>query len=135
MIKLFFGWIHPKYKKEMSTRVTSLQTVTPVQVVIPMQQHIGTPCTPLVQVGDTVKRPQRLVLAVEDNKTEAIEKLRSFSEEFPEVEICVLPTRYPQGAEKQLLRSVTGREVLPGKLPLVEWFRKGKKMLKEAGKK
>ena len=60
MNKLFFGGVHPKYNKEMSTCNTSLQTVTPNQVIIPMQQHIGAPCIPLVQVGDYVKRGQKI---------------------------------------------------------------------------
>ena len=249
MNKLFFGGVHPKYNKEMSTCNTSLQTVTPNQVIIPMQQHIGAPCIPLVQVGDYVKRgqkigdseglcvpvhasvsgtvsaiekrphptlgsvmavvidndfqdntmtnplpttpdeilgaireagvvgmggaafpgnvkalsamgnvdtliangcecepyitaddsllrtnpeqvlegmmiiynilkPQKVVLAVEDNKAQAIEKLNSFKAQYPEIEVRVLPTRYPQGSEKQLVQAVTGREVLPGKLPV-----------------
>ena len=249
MNKLFFGGVHPKYNKEMSTCNTSLQTVTPNQVIIPMQQHIGAPCIPLVQVGDYVKRgqkigdseglcvpvhasvsgtvsaiekrphptlgsvmavvidndfqdntmtnplpttpdeilgaireagvvgmggaafpgnvkalsamgnvdtliangcecepyitaddsllrtnpeqvlegmmiiynilkPQKVVLAVEDNKAQAIEKLNSFKAQYPEIEVRVLPTRYPQGSEKQLVQAITGREVLPGKLPV-----------------
>ena len=249
MNKLFFGGIHPKYNKEMSTTNTNFQTINPSRVVIPMQQHIGAPCKPLVQVGERVKRGQKIgdgeglcvpvhasvsgkvlaiesrphptagqalsvviendfldetvtnpipttpdeilhaireagivgmggaafpgnakalsamgnvdtlianacecepyitaddsllrtnpeqvlegmmilydilhpahvVLAVEDNKTVAIEKLRALSQDFPKIEIRVLPTRYPQGAEKQLVQSVTGREVLPGKLPV-----------------
>ena len=249
MNNLFFGGIHPKYNKEMSTGITSLKTITPKQVEIPMQQHIGAPCVPLVQVGEYVKRgqkigdgeglcvpvhasvsgtvtaieqrphpslgktlavviendfkdetvtnplpasddetlgaireagivgmggaafpgnvkaltsmgnvdtliangcecepyitaddsllrlnpeqvldgmmilegllhPQRVVLAVEDNKAEAITKLKSLSADYPKIEIRVLPTRYPQGSEKQLVQAVTGREVLPGKLPV-----------------
>ena len=43
MNKLFFGGIHPKYNKEMSTGITFFKTMTPKQVVIPMQQHIGAP--------------------------------------------------------------------------------------------
>ena len=248
MKKLFFGGIHPQYNKEMSTTSTSFRTVLPKQVIIPMQQHIGAPCAPLVQVGDTVKRgqkigdgeglcvpvhasvsgtvtaiekrahpvlgsclavvidndyqdttmtnpipvtademlqaireagivgmggaafssnvkalialgnvdmlianscecepyitaddsllrtnpeqvlegmmilrellhPKKLILAVEDNKQVAIEKLKAHSKNYPEIEIRVLPTRYPQGAEKQLVQSLTGREVPPGKLP------------------
>ena len=249
MNKLFFGGVHPKYNKEMSTQEPVLQTIAPKQVVIPMQQHIGAPCLPLVQVGDTVKRgqkigdgeglcvpvhasvsgrvvaierrphptagsalavviendfqdsavtnplpatedeilgaireagivgmggaafpgnvkalsamgnvdtliangcecepyitaddtllrtdpeqvlegmmilakillPERIVLAVEDNKAQAIEKLKALEEKYPKIHIKVLPTLYPQGAEKQLCQSVTGREVLPGKLPV-----------------
>lgn len=255
MKHLFFGGIHPKYNKEMSTRVTTLHTITPKQVVIPMVQHIGAPCTPLVKVGDKVRmgqkigdgeglcvpvhasvsgtvvaieprphvngrmvnavviendcqdtmvsveglkdpledldadqvlhaireagivgmggaafpgnvkalsamgkvdvlianacecepyitaddsllrtspeqvlsgmeilrqvlRPDRMVLAVEDNKAEAIEKVRSILDSYPGIEIAVLPTRYPQGAEKQLIQALTRREVPPGQLPV-----------------
>ena len=255
MKRLFFGGIHPKYNKEMSTGITTFHTVTPNQVVIPMQQHIGAPCSPLVQVGDRVLRgqkigdgeglcvpvhasvsgtviaieprphtsgrmvnaiviendfkdeavpgkvddrpleqldtdeilhairesgivgmggaafpgnvkalsamgkvntlianacecepyitaddsllrtnpehvlegmlilrhvlnPDRVVLAVEDNKAQAIEKIRSLLPDYPGVELAVLPTMYPQGAEKQLIQSLTGREVPPGQLPV-----------------
>ena len=255
MKHLFFGGIHPKYNKEMSTQITNFQTINPKQVVIPMQQHIGAPCAPLVQVGDRVLRgqkigdgeglcvpvhssvsgtvaaieprphtsgrmvmavvidndfkdetcpaetwerpleeldadrvlhlireagivgmggaafpgnvkavsamghvdtlianacecepyitaddsllrskpeqvlegmmilrqilsPERVVLAVEDNKAQAIEKLRTLQAAYPHIEIAVLPTRYPQGAEKQLIQALTGREVAPGKLPV-----------------
>ncbi|MDO5400122.1 MAG: electron transport complex subunit RsxC [Eubacteriales bacterium] len=255
MKRLFFGGIHPKYNKEMSTRITTLHTITPKTVVIPMQQHIGAPCTPLVKVGDRVLRgqkigdgqglcvpvhasvsgtvtaiesrphtsgrmvnavviendfqdqtvesepitaplealdadqvlhaireagivgmggaafpgnvkamssmghidtlianacecepyitaddsllrtnpeqvlkgmqllcqvlhPERVVLAVEDNKAEAIAKIRSMQKDFPGIELAVLPTRYPQGAEKQLIQALTGREVAPGQLPV-----------------
>ena len=245
----FFGGIHPPYNKEMSTKAIELRTIVPKQVVIPMQQHIGAPCTPLVKVGDRVLRgqkigdgeglcvpvhasvsgivsaiesrphptagnamaviidndfqdttvppaipqteeeilgsireagivgmggaafpgnvkalsamgnvdtlianacecepyitaddvmlrtnleqvlngmmilreilhPQRAVLAVEDNKTQAIEKILAIQKDFPHIEVKVLPTRYPQGSEKQLIQAVTGREVEPGKLPV-----------------
>ena len=60
MKHLFFGGIHPKYKKEMSTKVTDLQTIIPTEVVIPMQQHIGAPCAPLVEVGQRVLRYQKI---------------------------------------------------------------------------
>ena len=254
MKRLFFGGIHPKYNKEMSKTVTFFQTIYPKQVIIPMQQHIGAPCQPLVAVGDRVLRgqkigdgeglcvpvhasvsgtviaieprphtsgrmvnavviendfldesvpeigcdlpleqldsetvlhtireagivgmggaafpgnvkalssmgkidtlianacecepyitaddsllrtepehvlegmqilrqilkPERVVLAIEDNKTEAIHKVKELLKDHKEIEVVVLPTMYPQGAEKQLCQSVTGREVLPGQLP------------------
>ena len=65
-----------------------------------------------------VLKPNRIVLAVEDNKSEAIAKVKTLHKDFPEIEVAVLPTRYPQGAEKQLIQSLTGREVEPGKLPV-----------------
>jgi len=249
MKHLFFGGIHPKYNKEMSTEMTNFRTITPKQVVIPMQQHIGSPCTPLVKVGDYVLRgqkigdgeglcvpvhasvsgtvsavemrphpslgsvmavvidndfqdatvtsplpttddeilaaireagivgmggaafpgsvkalsamgkidtlianacecepyitaddsllrtnpeqvlegmmilydlldPDHLVLAVEDNKAEAIKKLEALLGNFPKIELKVLPTMYPQGSEKQLVCAVTGREIPPASLPV-----------------
>ena len=255
MKRLFFGGIHPKYNKEMSTQDLHLLTVIPKQVIIPLQQHIGLPCKSLVSVGDKVLlgqkigdgeglcvpvhasvsgtvvaieprphtsgrmvnaiviendlrddtvelkgnhtplaqledddilhavreagivgmggaafpgnvkalsamghvdtlianacecepyitaddsllrtdaehvlegmellrhvlKPERTVLAVEDNKTEAIAKVKTLLQEHPDIELVVLPTMYPQGSEKQLIQAVTRREVLPGKLPV-----------------
>jgi len=71
-----------------------------------------------LQILRAVMAPRRAVLAVEDNKNTAIEGLRRCMADFPDIELCILPTRYPQGAEKQLIRAVTGREVPPGKLPV-----------------
>ena len=249
MKHLFFGGIHPKYNKEMSKTTPVVKTIEPENVVIPMVQHIGVPCTPLVAVGDRVLRGQKIgdgeglcvpvhasvsgvvkaieprphvkgmevlavviendrkqesvampipetdddilhaireagivgmggaafpgnvkalgamgnvdtliangcecepyitaddtllrtapepvlegmkllhrllhsrrtVLAVEDNKTEAIEELRKLLPGYPEIELAILPTRYPQGSEKQLIQAVTGRQVPPGQLPV-----------------
>jgi len=255
MKHLFFGGIHPKYNKEMSTVVTTFHRIEPRQVVIPMQQHIGAPCKSLVNVGDrvllgqkigdgeglcvpvhasvsgtvvaveprphtsgrdvmsvviendfqdscvpfvtnnvpvqeldadtilhavreagivgmggaafpgnvkalsamgnvdtlianacecepyitaddsllrttpedvlcgmellaSVLKPSRVVLAVEDNKQDAIERIRKLHTAHPSVELAVLPTRYPQGSEKQLIQALTGREVPPGQLPV-----------------
>ena len=249
MKHLYFGGVHPQYNKEMSTTKTDFHTIVPKQVVIPLQQHIGAPCNPLVNVGDTVSwgqkigdgeglcvpvhasvsgtvvaiemrphptlgkamavvidndfqdtavtnpipttpdemlhaireagivgmggaafpgnvkalsamgkvdtlianacecepyitaddsllrtnpeqvlegmlilagllDPEHIVVAVEDNKAVAISKLQELRDAYPNIEIRILPTRYPQGAEKQLVQAVTGREVLPCQLPV-----------------
>ena len=256
MKRLFFGGIHPKYNKEMSKDVTTFRTITPKQVVIPMVQHIGTPCTPLVKVGDRVLRgtkvgdgeglcvpvhasvagtvvaveprphpngqmvmsvviendftdeaiqvtpfqdplntmdddtilhiireaglvgmggaafpgnvkamtamgrieylianacecepyitsddsllrtaPEQVlggmqllqkilkdedhvILAVEDNKQEAIREIEKLLPNYPGLPLRVLPTRYPQGSEKQLIKAITGRQVPSGQLPV-----------------
>lgn len=255
MKRRFYGGIHPSYRKELSVKATPSVAVIPKQVVIPMLQHIGVPCEPLVKAGDKVLRgqkigdgegvcvpvhasvsgtviaveprphpsgrmvtavviendfqdttippqapqgkteeldadtilslirdagivgmggaafpgnrkalsaigkidtlianacecepyitaddtllrtnpeqvlrgmqilgrvlqPQRTILAVEDNKQEAIAKLRELLPQYPGIELEVLPTRYPQGSEKQLIQAVTGREVEPGQLPV-----------------
>lgn len=57
------------------------------------------------------------VIAVEDNKPEAIAKLKSILTPDENIEIVTLKTKYPQGAEKQLIYSVTNRTVPIGALP------------------
>lgn len=53
-------------------------------------------------------------MAVEDNKQNAAELLRlKIDEAKAPVVVDVLHTRYPQGAEKQLCQSITGRRCLP----------------------
>ncbi len=71
-----------------------------------------------MQILGHVLQPNRMVLAVEDNKTEAIAQIRAILPEYPGIELAVLPTRYPQGAEKQLIQALTGREVPGGQLPV-----------------
>jgi len=59
----------------------------------------------------------RGVLTLEDNKPDAIEALGNQILPGENLEVCVVKTKYPQGAEKMLIYSVTGREVPLGKLP------------------
>ena len=57
-------------------------------------------------------------IAVEANKLNAAQLLRQrIGEEKAPVVVDVLHTRYPQGADKQLCQSITGRQVPPGGLP------------------
>lgn len=62
-----------------------------------------------------ILQPERTAIGIEANKPEAIEAMRAVLEEG--VELLPLRVRYPQGAEKQLIQSVTGRCVPPGGLP------------------
>ncbi len=253
MRHLFYGGVHPEDKKSLSSGGGLQRLEKPKQVVIPMQQHIGVVCTPLVAVGDVVKKgqkigdgeglcvpvhasvsgkviaveprrhpkgdmvlsvviendfqgtldtamvahedysvlskeeiidiireagivgmggatfstsiksavdakidtlianacecepyitaddmllrtnpkqviegmkiiaqvvnPERMVLAIEDNKKEAIKVLKEVLENEDKIELRILPTRYPQGAERQLVQAVTGKEIIPGQLP------------------
>ncbi|RMD52497.1 MAG: electron transport complex subunit RsxC [Nitrospirae bacterium] len=57
-------------------------------------------------------------IGIEDNKPEAIEHMKKAVEGYDFIEIVVLPTRYPQGAEKILIKVITGREVPSGGLPM-----------------
>ena len=62
-----------------------------------------------------ILQPERTAIGIEANKPEAVEAMRAVLEEG--VELLPLRVRYPQGAEKQLIQSVTGRCVPPGGLP------------------
>ena len=64
-----------------------------------------------------ILNPDQTVIGIEDNKPEAAAILRETLKDIPGVELRVLPTRYPQGAEKQLIQAVTGRQVPSGGLP------------------
>lgn len=57
----------------------------------------------------------RIVIGLEDNKRDVLDGLRSAA--GSDIEVMVLPTRYPQGAEKQLIWAVMRAEVPHGKLP------------------
>jgi H+/Na+-translocating ferredoxin:NAD+ oxidoreductase subunit C len=60
----------------------------------------------------------RAVVGIELNKPDAIEQMRATVPTDLDVKIQPLHVKYPQGAEKMLIRAVTGREVPSGKLPL-----------------
>lgn len=60
---------------------------------------------------------QKALIGIEDNKPEAIKKLKNAVNKTDSISVYSLKSRYPQGAEKMLIKSLTGREVPPGKLP------------------
>lgn len=60
---------------------------------------------------------EKASVGIETNKADAIALLRSKKPEKMGITIVPMRCRYPQGAEKQLIQTVTGREVPPGGLP------------------
>ncbi len=66
-------------------------------------------------------RIKEVIIAIEDNKSEAIDKFVKLIEERKpgkkRVRVASLPSTYPQGAEKVMIYAVTGRIVEAGKLP------------------
>lgn len=57
------------------------------------------------------------VIGIEENKPDAIEELQKHADKY-NIRVQALPVNYPQGAEKQLIYAITGREVPVGKLPM-----------------
>lgn len=57
-------------------------------------------------------------IGIEDNKEDAYEILTNLVKDDDSISIVKLKTKYPQGAEKMLIKAILNREVPPGKLPL-----------------
>ena len=56
---------------------------------------------------------ERVFVGIEENKPEAIAALSRFSDKSPSVELVSLKTKYPQGAERALIKRILDREVPP----------------------
>lgn len=56
---------------------------------------------------------QRAVIGIENNKPDAIARMKELAGSYPGVEVMPLKVQYPQGGEKQLIAAVTGRQVPP----------------------
>lgn len=60
----------------------------------------------------------RGVIAIENNKPEAIAALTDAAASVPGLEVMPMKVKYPQGGEKQLIEAVIGKEVPSGGLPI-----------------
>ena len=64
---------------------------------------------------------KQVIIAAEDNKPEAFKVLDKIADHDADIDdsvkLMVLESKYPQGAEKMMVQSATGRRVPPGKLP------------------
>ena len=64
---------------------------------------------------------ENVIIAVENNKPKAFEVLKQIADSDnysgDHTKLMSLESRYPQGAEKMMVQSATGRKVPPGKLP------------------
>lgn len=59
----------------------------------------------------------RGILAVEDNKPDCVELLKKLTKDEPKISVKALKTKYPQGAERQLIYAATGRKINSSMLP------------------
>lgn len=60
----------------------------------------------------------RTIIGIEANKLDAADHLKSFLSNNEEIEVKVVPVKYPQGAEKMLITSLLDKEVPSGGLPI-----------------
>ncbi|MFH1477609.1 MAG: electron transport complex subunit RsxC [Verrucomicrobiota bacterium] len=84
-----------------------------LRLMVEMPQSVWTGA----QIVRQILGARRIVMAIEDNKPDAIQAMRAVMQ-ATDAELVVLKTKYPQGAEKQLIYAVTGREVPSGGLPM-----------------
>jgi electron transport complex protein RnfC len=57
------------------------------------------------------------ILGIEDNKPDCIAKLQELTKDEPRIEVVPLKTKYPQGAERQMIYATTGRKINSSMLP------------------
>ena len=60
----------------------------------------------------------RGIIGIESNKPDAAETMRKTVGNYKEISVEVFPVKYPQGAEKQLIKAALDREVPAGGLPM-----------------
>ncbi|MBN7766609.1 electron transport complex subunit RsxC [Pectobacterium brasiliense] len=68
-----------------------------------------------VEILSFLLQPKRILIGIEDNKPEAISALRLTLGKRSDMQLRVIPTKYPSGGAKQLTKILTGKEVPFGK--------------------
>lgn len=81
----------------------------------------------MLEHGDTIQKGiqavmkhlgiSKCIVGIENNKPQCIKAMEQIAAALPGVTVKVLPARYPQGAEKVLVKKLTGAEVPQGGLP------------------
>ena len=118
---------------------TSVKLTPPRNKIIDTLIINGSECEPYLTVDDMIMRTypneilegvrialnilgiKKAIIGVEKNKPHAIEAIKkslNAAGKRNKIELCVLKTKYPQGAEKQLVKSILKREVPSGGLPM-----------------
>jgi len=89
-----------------------------------MQTHAEEVVKGIELLDFLLENPKEILIAIEDNKPKAIEAMglalansKLSQTEHKTVEVVPLPTKYPSGGEKQLVQTLTGKEIPSGKLP------------------
>ena len=83
-----------------------------IMVEYPARVHLG------ARIMMRVLGAKRVVIGVERNKPDAVAALERTRPTDIDVTVLPLTVKYPQGAEKMLIKTITGREVPSGKLPV-----------------
>lgn len=71
-----------------------------------------------IEIALIASGASKAIIGIENNKPKAIAALVNMSKKFTNIEVQPLQMKYPQGAEKQLIKAITGRSVPNGALPI-----------------
>ena len=71
-----------------------------------------------IKILDQLLNPAFILIGIENNKPKAIKALQKATQFIDKMKVCTLPTKYPTGGEKQLIKILTGKEVKSGALPI-----------------
>ncbi|WP_068546596.1 electron transport complex subunit RsxC [Thalassotalea crassostreae] len=71
-----------------------------------------------IEVLNYLLEPKKVLIGIEDNKQKSIAALQKASAHLDHIQVCVLPTKYPTGGEKQLIKALTDIEIKSGSLPI-----------------
>lgn len=67
-----------------------------------------------VRILAHILQPQRILIGIEDNKPQAISMMRAVLANSHDMQLRVIPTKYPSGGAKQLTQILTGKQVPHG---------------------
>jgi electron transport complex protein RnfC len=70
-----------------------------------------------IGVMQYVLSPERVIIGIEDNKPEAFQAMQQAAAAYQNVLVRSIPTKYPSGGEKQLIRVLTSKEVPSNGIP------------------
>ncbi len=82
-----------------------------------LMQHYADDIIEGARILSHILQPKLTVIGIEDNKPAAINTLKEASQGVENLVIQVIPTKYPSGGEKQLIKILTGKEVPAGAIP------------------
>jgi Na+-translocating ferredoxin:NAD+ oxidoreductase subunit C len=83
-----------------------------------LMQHEASKVMRGIQILQNLLKPRQTLIGIEDNKPTAIKSMRKALAELDltDTQVVSIPTLYPSGGERQLIKVLTGREVLSGEL-------------------
>lgn len=70
------------------------------------------------KLAQKVTNARKILIGIENNKPDAIRHMTEVAKNFEDIEVVALKVKYPQGAEKQLIKALINREVPSGRLPI-----------------